>query len=117
MIDWPALEQRFSGRNDFIAKLLRSTLDHYRDAPSRLELGIANADLDSIGQIAHGLKSTGGNLMAARVQSIAQQTDAAIRRHDDASLELARLLRDALLALLDEAEQRLRTMDTGERLP
>ncbi len=112
-IDWPQLELRFGGRQDFIDKLLRSTLEHYRDAPHTLELCIFNEDLEGIGRIAHGLKSTGGNLMARRLAAVAQQADAAVRRQDGTTFALARELRSALLAVLDEARRKLETTQTG----
>ena len=108
-IDWPALEQRYSGRHDFIDKLLRSTLEHYGETPQRLAQCIADQDLAGIGGIAHGLKSTGGNLLAARLMRIAQQTDAAVRRQDNIALTLAADLRGAVQALLDDARRRLQT--------
>jgi PAS domain S-box-containing protein len=114
VIDWPGLEQRFPGRQDFIGKLLRSTLDYYRDTPRELDRCIAVGDLDGIGRIAHGLKSTGGNLIARQLMSVAQQTDAAVRNRDSSALPLARDMAVALAALLDEAKQWLESRTSGD---
>ncbi|MBS1226969.1 MAG: domain S-box [Proteobacteria bacterium] len=104
-IDWANLEQRYADRPEFIGKLLGSALDYYGDTPSELARCIAAEDHESIARIAHGLKSTGGNLMARRLMHIAKQTDEAVRRRDAAALVLADELRQALTALLDEARQ------------
>ena len=94
-------------------KLLRSALDYYSDCPRELTRCIETKDFDAIARIAHGLKSTGGNLMAQRLTSIAKQTDEAVRRRDSAGLPLADELRQALTALLEEGRQWLE--NTGER--
>ena len=104
-IDWTSLEQRYAERRDFIGKLLNSTLDYYGEAPRELARAIASEDYDAIARIAHGLKSTGGNLLARRLTSIAKQTDEAIRRHDDGALAHAEALRQELTALLAEGRQ------------
>jgi two-component system sensor histidine kinase/response regulator len=114
VIDWPALEQRSSGRQDFICKLVRSALDYYRNTPEELARTIAAEDFDEIGRIAHGLKSTGGNLIARQVMNIAQQTDAAARRNDSTALLLARDLSVALTAMLTEGRRWLEMRNSGD---
>ena len=104
-IDWASLELRYADRPEFIGKLLRSALDYYSDAPGELSRCIAAEDLATIERIAHGLKSTGGNLMARRLMHIAKETDDAVRRHDSGALQLAGELCLALTALLDEGRQ------------
>jgi two-component system sensor histidine kinase/response regulator len=104
VIDWPGLEQRYVGRTEFIGKLLRATIDFFRDTPQELAKLIANDDFEGIGRIAHGLKSTGANLMALQLREIAQRTDLLVRRLDPDGLELARELRAVLSGLLAEGE-------------
>ena len=104
-IDWAGLEQRYAERRDFIGKLLRSAIDYYDDAPRELARAIDAEDHESIARIAHGLKSTGGNLLARRLTSIAKQTDEAIRRRDGGALALAEALRQELTTLLEEGRQ------------
>jgi CheY-like chemotaxis protein len=104
-IDWAGLEQRYTERRDFIGKLLHSTLDYYGEAPRELARAIEAEDHESIARIAHGLKSTGGNLLARRLTSIAKQTDEAIRRRDEGALALAEALRQELTTLLEEGRQ------------
>jgi two-component system sensor histidine kinase/response regulator len=113
-IDWMSLEQRFSGRRQFIRKLIRSALDYYAETPAELERCIAAHDFDGIRRIAHGLKSTGGNLVAQPLMLAAQQADIAVRQHDSRALILAGELRKELAAMLSEAR---RWIDEGEAMP
>ena len=116
-IDWSRLEQRFTGRWDFIAKLLRSTQEHYRETPGKLAQCIADDDHEGLGRIAHGLKSTGGNLMADRLRDIATQTNAAVHGADAASMALASELRNALVDVLEAVDQRLQVINRGGPTP
>ena len=106
VIDWPALEARFADRYEFVEKLLRSTLDYYADTPEALGRYVAAGDIEGIGRIAHGLKSTGGNLMARRLRDAARQTDVEIRHGNaDAALFLAAELRELLCSMLSESRR------------
>jgi signal transduction histidine kinase/CheY-like chemotaxis protein len=115
VIDWSALEARFSDRLEFAAKLLRSALDYYADTPDELARCIAVGDLAGIGRIAHGLKSTGGNLMARRLRDTARQADLEIQnRHADEALRLAGELHVLLSGLLAESRRWLAARQGGE---
>jgi PAS domain S-box-containing protein len=115
VIDWPALEARFADRLDFAAKLLRSALDYYADTPAELERCIAVRDLAGIGRVAHGLKSTGGNLMARRLRDTARQTDLEVQHHNaDEAVRLAGELHGLLAALLAESRHWLAAWSEGE---
>jgi CheY-like chemotaxis protein len=116
VIDWPALEARFSDRLDFAAKLLRSALDYYADTPDELDRCIGVGDLAGIARIAHGLKSTGGNLMARRLRDTARQTDLEIQHHNaEEALRLAGELHGLLGALLAESRHWLAARYDGKR--
>ncbi len=116
VIDWPALEARFADRLDFAAKLLRSALDYYADTPAELERCIDVGDLTGIGRIAHGLKSTGGNLMARRLRDTARQTDLEIQHNNfDEALRLAGELLGQLGGLLAESRSWLAARSEDER--
>jgi HPt (histidine-containing phosphotransfer) domain-containing protein len=115
VIDWPALEARFADRLDFAAKLLNSALDYYADTPAELERCIAVGDLAGIGRVAHGLKSTGGNLMARRLRDTARQTDLEVQHHNaDEAVRLAGELHGLLAALLAESRHWLAAWSEGE---
>lgn len=69
-----------------------------------------------IGRVAHGLKSTGGNLMARRLRDTARQTDLEIRNNNaDEVLRLAGELHGLLDALLAESRRWLAARDVNER--
>ena len=103
-MDWQGLEQRYAGRTEFIGKLLRATIDFFRDTPRQLAQLISNNDFDGIGRIAHGLKSTGANLMALPLREVAQRTELLVRRLDPDGLEQAGELRTILSLVLAEGE-------------
>ena len=73
IIDSDGLVRRFDGRRDFVAKLFRSSLDYYANTPNELRALLAEGNLEEIKRIAHGLKGTGGNLMAPRLRELAQK--------------------------------------------
>ncbi|SDG63528.1 PAS domain S-box-containing protein [Propionivibrio dicarboxylicus] len=99
-LDFDGLLRRFGGRTEFVAKLLHSSLDYYAETPQKLAEFIATGDIAEIGRIAHGLKGTGGNLMANRLREVAQQTQAAARTGEPDTLALARELKTSLEAVL-----------------
>ncbi|MFT3848784.1 MAG: Hpt domain-containing protein [Propionivibrio sp.] len=116
VIDWPGLEARFADRLDFAERLLRSALDYYGDTPDQLERCIAVGDIEGIGRIAHGLKSTGGNLMAPRLRDTARQTDLQIRqRNAEDALHLAGELHGLLCSLLSESRRWLAKRQRAEQ--
>jgi len=91
--------------------LLRATIDYFRAMPQELDRLASVRDFEGIGRIAHGLKSTGGNLMATQLKEIAQKTDASVRVLDPEGLELARQLSVILRTLLAEGESWLDTVN------
>ncbi len=105
LIDYATLMQRFDGREEFIAKLMRSALDFYKEVPQQLEQMIVQSDFAGIERISHSLKSTGGNLMAQELSALAQQTNIAARQGNATSLETADALHYMLIDLLAECSQ------------
>ncbi len=91
-------------------------LDYYADTPDELDRCIGVGDLAGIARIAHGLKSTGGNLMARRLRDTARQTDQEVQHHNaDEALRLAGELRGLLGALLAESRHWLAARHDGKR--
>ena len=106
VIDWAALEARFAGRLAFVGKLLRSALEYYAQTPDELERCLAAHDVEAIRRIAHGLKSTGGNLMSERLTECARQVETEIRGGDFSGVESqVRELHALLVTLMDESRQ------------
>ena len=111
IIDWNGLENRFSGRHDFIAKLVRSTLEYYAQTPQAIDRCIAATDFGGLQNIAHGLKSSGGNLMAKKLTELARRVDSSSRSRDLESFIIAAELRNALSFVLDECSKRIEERD------
>jgi len=116
VVDWPGLEARFADRLEFAEKLLRSALDYYGNTPDELDRCIALGDIDGIGRIAHGLKSTGGNLLAPRLRDTARQTDREIQqRNAGEALRLASELHGLLCLMLTESRRWLAGRSGGKQ--
>ena len=115
-IDWPELLARFPDRTDFIAKLLRSTLDYYQNAVADLRSHAEQENLEGIHKIADGLKSTGGNISAPSLQQIASRAADAWPAEATLTLALAHPLADELQRVLDDARRWLATLETGAAL-
>jgi HPt (histidine-containing phosphotransfer) domain-containing protein len=103
VIDWPGLLMRYSGRQDFVAKLAASALASHRDTPDRLRGAAQAGDFADLAFRAHALKGMSGNLLAHGVQNLARQVEADARAKApqalDAAIELAVQV-EALLAAL-----------------
>ena len=107
IIDWNGLQNRFAGRHEFISRLLRSTLEYYAQTPQAIDRCVAAADFDGLQNIAHGLKSSGGNLMARKLAELARRVDSSSRARDSESFIIAAELRTALSAVLHECSRRM----------
>ncbi len=103
VIDWSGLLARYSGRQDFVAKLAATALDSHRDTPDRLRGAAQAGDFPDLAFRAHALKGMSGNLLAHAVQNLARQVEADARAKApqalDAAIELAVQV-EALLAAL-----------------
>jgi two-component system sensor histidine kinase/response regulator len=101
-MDWAALSERFKGRGEFIAKLVRIMLESHRETPQKLRQAIRDGDNGAIAFIAHGIKGAAGNIMARRLQQAAATAEAAARASSPDAPALAEALISALDALLRE---------------
>ena len=117
IIDYDGLLRRFDGRGEFVARLVSSALDYYTNAPMELDTLITAGDFAGIGRIAHGLKGTSGNLMAARLRDLAQRTQTAVQTGAPDALDSARELRNALDTMLNECRQWLTINAPEARTP
>ena len=96
---------------------MSSALDYYTNAPMELDTLITAGDFAGIGRIAHGLKGTSGNLMAARLRDLAQRTQTAVQTGAPDALDSARELRNALDTMLNECRQWLTINAPEARTP
>ncbi len=100
IIDWAALEQRFNGRQDFIDKLVSTTLASHATTPAKLREAAGRADLDAVAFIAHSLKGLGGNLFARQVNELGARTETRARSGEPGAAALGAQLADTLEMLL-----------------
>jgi PAS domain S-box-containing protein len=95
MIDWESLLQRFKGKRDFIDKLAQSAFEGCKETPEQLRLHAAAGNWEQVAFVAHKAKGVAGNMMAPRLEQLAEQTEDAIRAAGGkAPADLARLARD-----------------------
>jgi PAS domain S-box-containing protein len=105
IIDWPALSERYQGRQAFIDKLVVSVLDSHAQTPTLLRDAIRANDLEAISFHAHSIKGVAGMIEATAVFQLASQTDERARAGDIGALDLAGTLAervDELLATLNK---------------
>ncbi|WP_446810768.1 PAS domain S-box protein [Methylomonas sp. 2BW1-5-20] len=112
LIDWPAMLQRFDGRQAFIDKLIRNALDGAQQANlDKLRQAASQRDYETIKFVAHNLKGFAGIFEVKQMLTIAQQAEAAAKARREDAVSLAEDLADNLHALLAEL-QRKRTVET-----
>jgi two-component system, sensor histidine kinase and response regulator len=104
-IDWPLLLARFSGRQEFVAKLIAITLQSNADTVAKLRTLASAGDLDALANQAHSVKGTSSTLKCQQVETLAKRTEDAARAADAQATVLALQLADALLHMLDALRQ------------
>ncbi|MBS1190066.1 MAG: hypothetical protein H6R10_1858 [Rhodocyclaceae bacterium] len=105
-IDWGGLERRYRGRQAFIDKIFAVALEHCGETPAALREAARSGDLERIGFLAHGLKSTTGNLAVPGLQDLATRTEQAARQAAPETRALAAQLAAGLEHLLAEIAAR-----------
>jgi HPt (histidine-containing phosphotransfer) domain-containing protein len=115
-IDWSALEIRFNGRMNFIAKLFRTARDGHVESAENLRAAIARGDTQAVAFIAHRLKNVAGTLEAPELQAAAKRVEDHIRGGQMADLPQreAHDLADRQERLLRELDQHLERAEPGE---
>ncbi|MBN8476088.1 ATP-binding protein [Sulfuritalea sp.] len=103
LVDWDAMLGKYQGRQAFVDKLVGIALASQATAPVRLRDAAGRLDFDALAFTAHSIKGMSANFSAARLHSLAVETEAAAReRRDDAgamALRLADLMDEFLAAL------------------
>jgi PAS domain S-box-containing protein len=100
-IDRQALLNHYGGRQAFVDKLLKITLDSQKDTPAQLREAVARQDFGAITFLAHALKGLSANLMAERLQEAAKATEMAARACEPQAAALALEVVGHLENLLD----------------
>ncbi|MBL8481907.1 MAG: PAS domain-containing protein, partial [Rhodocyclaceae bacterium] len=77
--DHVALNRRYSGKSEFVRRLLKRFIESQAGMPARLRQAAAQSELDDIAAIAHNLKGMAGALLAHPTETLASRTNAAAR--------------------------------------
>ena len=106
LIDWPAVNQRFEGRQAFIERLIDSALDGSQQSNAdKLYQAVAEQDNETIKFVAHSLKGFAGVFQVQALLEFAQTAEQAFKNQDAEVLVIAKSLADCLLAVLQELQQ------------
>ena len=100
--DWDALLEKLGGDEDFVLSLLGVALRSNEALPAQLREASAGGDLATLAKLAHKVKGTAGDLVAAPLQSRARDVELAARGQEPTAIALNLELADALERLLDE---------------
>ncbi|MBN4063742.1 PAS domain S-box protein [Cardiobacterium sp. AH-315-I02] len=108
VIDWPALHNRYQGRDALIKKLIATTLRTHHQTPEKLRQAVLDKDVETLHLIAHSLKGMAGFLEAAELQKLAAHAEQQMSEHNvdhiQVGIELADAM-DKLLATLQHATE------------
>ncbi|HET7204502.1 MAG TPA: Hpt domain-containing protein [Steroidobacteraceae bacterium] len=107
--DRGALLDRFGGDEDFVRGLLEVVLRSVGSWPAELRSSGARADFAGLAALAHKVKGTAGDLVAAELQVRARDAELAARAADPGAIALNLELADALEDMLAE----IRTVVAG----
>jgi PAS domain S-box-containing protein len=106
IVDWRQLEIRYSGRHDFIKRLLELVVSAHAETPRDLRDAVGAGNMAQVAKLVHSLKGTAGNLAAHDLQSLATQTERAVRDSTAEARELVEHLADAVEAMLSAIASR-----------
>jgi HPt (histidine-containing phosphotransfer) domain-containing protein len=100
--DGAALLDKFGGDEGFVRGLLAVVLRTGESWPTQLREAGARSDLASLAALAHKVKGTAGDLVAADLQARARDAELAARAADPAAVGLGHALADTLEVTLAE---------------
>lgn len=101
IIDWTALQRRYSGNNATVNKILTSFINNHSETPEKLRDAVLHEDTTMVRSLAHGLKGVLGYIEASALMDLAEQAQS--DEDDDAvdKLQLGAQLADSIDILLD----------------
>jgi signal transduction histidine kinase/CheY-like chemotaxis protein/HPt (histidine-containing phosphotransfer) domain-containing protein len=106
-IDILKLHERFSGKPEFILRVLQTFLKSQGNTPEQLRVLASAGDCKSMVALAHNLKGVTGNLAAVPLMRLAQKLEQAARDEDSSCAALAAQVAEGLELMLHEARQHL----------
>ncbi len=103
---------RFPNKPAFVGRLLRSTLEYYKNAVADLHSSLEEKDSNRVFELVHALKSTAGNLCAPALFKTAEQLLGAGREQIAEKVSEVHCLMSQLEQVLREAQQWLDQSET-----
>lgn len=105
VINWPALQTRYRGRDALIKKLMATTLRTHNETPEKLRQAVLSKDVDTLHLTSHSLKGMAGFLEAAELQKLATRTEKETLDNNTDNIhmgnELAEVMEKLLVRLSD----------------
>ncbi len=112
VIDWAALDRRYSSHAGFVQKLLKLALMSNPETSQQLRLAALTQDFAQIAFIAHSIKGTAVNLCAGPLAELAASCEMAARDEafdaGEMANELALAVEQLLTAILDRLTEQAR---------
>lgn len=108
IIDWRLLQERYSGKTALIERIIQAAHKAYQTTPQQLRQAVQQQDLDTLFQIAHGLKSAAGNLEAKQLYDSAIMILDNVRSNHGVALQVANELCVQLERFNAEIDAKLR---------
>ncbi len=99
LIDFSALDKHFSGKEDFIRKILAKIHKNYEEIQTKLHAAIEQNDMQSLTLLALSVKGSSANIMALPVFELANMAENCAREKKPNTLDLAIELVDKLSQL------------------
>ncbi len=100
VIDWPALQIRYQGRDALIKKLMTTTLRTHHETPEKIRQAVFDKDIETLHLTSHSLKGMAGFLEAAALQKLAAYTEEQMQEGNTENIQIGFKLADAMDKLL-----------------
>ncbi|HEX7579539.1 MAG TPA: Hpt domain-containing protein [Thermoanaerobaculia bacterium] len=111
LVDWQAFEDEYDRQQNVVERLVSTVIRTRSGDLARLRAAAGSGDIQTIGFVAHGLKTVGGLIKCQRLGDLARRTErAAVEGTGDVSV-LAVDLAETLDRLLAELKTRVAAAD------
>jgi len=114
LIDFAALDERFSGRQDFIYKILNKIHKSYEETIPKMLTAVNEKDIDSLKFLSHSIKGSSGNLMAMSVFELAKEAENSARENREDTIAIACQLVEKLTQLNKLIAEQIIRMDMNK---
>ncbi len=100
VIDWPALQSRYQGRDALIKKLITTTLRTHHKTPEKIRQAVFDKDVETLHLTSHSLKGMAGFLEAPALQKLAAHTEEQMQEANTENIQIGFKLADSMEKLL-----------------